>query len=132
MKLYATVESERAKKGQGGQYLDIGIQNEYKEVVATINIRAIDGAKGYETRRTIKIWYNGLTEVHAYKNSGDTNETKGEKQKPKGCVCGMPKSGATGAEPQHWPPCPYYKKGEKQKGECGCAGSRHESHCILG
>ena len=81
MKLYATVESERAKKGQGGQYLDIGIQNEYKEVVATINIRAIEGAKGYETRRTIKIWYNGLTEVHAYKNSGDTNETKGEKQK---------------------------------------------------
>ena len=89
MKLYATTTSERASKGQGGEYLDIGIMNEDKECFATINVRIIEGTKDYDTRRIIKIWHNGLTEVQSYKNSGDTTEKiiKGKKQKGEKCYC---------------------------------------------
>jgi hypothetical protein len=38
MKLYATVTSERATKGQGGRTLDIKIQGENKEYLARILI----------------------------------------------------------------------------------------------
>jgi len=34
MKLYATITSERASKGQGGKYLNIKITNEKKETIA--------------------------------------------------------------------------------------------------
>ena len=87
MKLYATVTSERASKGQGGEYLDIGIMNEYKEVVATISVRAIDGTKGYDTRRTIKIWHNAFTDVYNYKSGDRTETTKGEKKKDETRKC---------------------------------------------
>lgn len=39
MKLYATVASERATKGQGGKYLDIVVQNESKRIVARLEVR---------------------------------------------------------------------------------------------
>lgn len=38
MKLYATITSERASKGQGGKELDIEILNEKREVIASIKI----------------------------------------------------------------------------------------------
>ena len=38
MKLYATIESERAIKGQGGEYLNINIYNESKNLTYYINI----------------------------------------------------------------------------------------------
>lgn len=34
MKLYATVTSERASKGQGGEYLDIKVQDKNKYLIA--------------------------------------------------------------------------------------------------
>lgn len=40
MKLYATVTSERASKGQGGEYLDIVIKNEHQRIVARIEVRS--------------------------------------------------------------------------------------------
>ena len=89
MKLYATTTSERASKGQGGEYLDIEIKNEYKEIVATIKIREVEGARGYDIRRTIIIWANGLTQVHSYKaDKSEMQELKGEKQKAEKCkIC---------------------------------------------
>jgi hypothetical protein len=39
MKLYATVTSERASKGQGGKYLDIVIKDAYKDVIGNIKVR---------------------------------------------------------------------------------------------
>ena len=43
MKLYATVTSERATKGQGGKQLDIEIQNEQQRITHKINVRLLDG-----------------------------------------------------------------------------------------
>lgn len=39
MKLYATVTSERASKGQGGEWLDIEVLNEHQRIVARIEVR---------------------------------------------------------------------------------------------
>lgn len=38
MKLYATVQSERAIKGQGGEYLNINITDERKALIAHIKV----------------------------------------------------------------------------------------------
>ena len=38
MKLYATTTSERASKGQGGNYVTIEITNEKKEVIAILSV----------------------------------------------------------------------------------------------
>lgn len=51
MNLYATVTSERASKGQGGQYLDIVVQDSNKEILARLFIESYtdsvgDGYKG--------------------------------------------------------------------------------------
>lgn len=42
MKLYATVSSERASKGQGGEYLDIVILGEDKKPIMDIAVRSED------------------------------------------------------------------------------------------
>lgn len=82
MKLYATVTSERASKGQGGEYLDIEIKNELKIVFATIKVR----------EQAIEIWYDGETNVTAFKDSRwnreiyDYQNKKGEKQKAERCT----------------------------------------------
>ncbi len=78
MKLYATVTSERATKGQGGEYLDIEVKNEAKLVFATIKVRD----------QKLEICYDGRTEVSAFKDSAWNNglydysdKIKGNKQK---------------------------------------------------
>ena len=38
MKLYATVKSERASKGQGGKCLDIEVKNEKQETILTLTV----------------------------------------------------------------------------------------------
>ena len=38
MKLYGSISSERATKGQGGKYLNVEISNEKRQVIAFINI----------------------------------------------------------------------------------------------
>lgn len=77
MKLYATVTSERASKGQGGnERLFVDVINEDREPIATVNIWVKDNtaevmvrqwAKDKQDRYTIKL------------------PTKGEKQKGKLC-----------------------------------------------
>jgi|TARA_R100001530_G_scaffold1410_2_gene2568 hypothetical protein len=52
MKLYATVASERASKGQGGEHLDINIYDSNKNVCATLKVETYkdevgDGIKIY-------------------------------------------------------------------------------------
>lgn len=43
MKLYATTTSERASKGQGGEWLDINIKDERKVTFAIIKVRKEKG-----------------------------------------------------------------------------------------
>lgn len=38
MKLYATVTSERASKGQGGEWLEIEVQNDKRKRIALLSI----------------------------------------------------------------------------------------------
>lgn len=40
MKLYATITSERATKGQGGNFLDIEIMGENKVVIARVKVKS--------------------------------------------------------------------------------------------
>lgn len=50
MKLYATIESNRAKKGQGGDYLDIEVKGEDQSTILELKIRpetAFDGSEYY-------------------------------------------------------------------------------------
>ena len=44
MKLYATTTSERATKGQGGQWLDIKVTDENKKTLLDFNLK-FDGDK---------------------------------------------------------------------------------------
>ena len=84
MKLYATVTSERASKGQGGEYLDIEIKNEDKMCVAVVKVRP-DRLNG----QSITIWHDGKTDVSTHKDSAWNREiydspyqvAKGEKKK---------------------------------------------------
>ena len=60
MKLYATTTSERATKGQGGEYIDIDIFNGNKDMVATIKVREqLNGQR-------LVIWHDGDTVVDVY------------------------------------------------------------------
>jgi|GEM_PF-2852965 len=50
MKLYGTIKSERASKGQGGNdYLEIDIQNVKQDVMAKIRIEPTDDTKAKMT-----------------------------------------------------------------------------------
>lgn len=73
MKLYATVTSERASKGQGGEYLDIEILEENKEVIAQIKVR------NYRFGHSITLWHGNKTDVRTFKDVAMNK--KGEKQK---------------------------------------------------
>lgn len=69
MKLYATVESERARKGQGGEWLDIEIKNGDKLCVALIKVRP-DRSNG----QSITVWHDGKTDVAVHKDSAWNRE----------------------------------------------------------
>lgn len=69
MNLYATVQSERAKKGQGGEYLDIEIKNGDKICVAVIKVR-----QDRQDGQSISIWHDGMTDVSAHKDSAWNRE----------------------------------------------------------
>ena len=58
MKLYATVQSERATKGQGGQWLDIKIQGSHKEYLARIIVR-----EDIDNHLQMEIYRNGAMPV---------------------------------------------------------------------
>lgn len=84
MKLYATVTSERATKGQGGEWLAIGIQNEDKETFAYINVPTL---KPWDTHQKILVSYSGdyavveLTDMHDTSNWKMSRNLKAKKEK---------------------------------------------------
>lgn len=78
MKLYATITSERASKGQGGKTLDIVIRNE-KEVAA-IAIQVDTDIMG---RVRASVFYD-MRYSHPVLVASNFLEEKGEKQKGNG------------------------------------------------
>jgi len=83
MKLYATTTSERASKGQGGNYLDIEITGENKIPLWNIKVNL---SEWYE----LKV-YNLVNKKKAYKTDLIyPHEIKGEKKKDEhdiDCTC---------------------------------------------
>lgn len=81
MKLYATVSSERATKGQGGKELDIEVKNEQKETVFQIHVSENDGdflisfKNGERYAKYEDLWW--IMDI-----------TKGEKKKSECVLCG--------------------------------------------
>jgi hypothetical protein len=74
MKLYATTTSERASKGQGGQWLDINIKDERNVTFAIIQARKIDG------KAMPVLYIESIGEVIGGKE-------KGNNQKGENCIC---------------------------------------------
>lgn len=72
MKLYATITSNRAKKGQGGDFLDIEVLNEKQQTIMEINI-------------TPKHIYATTFGKEAQCIDTEEFETKGNKQKDEVC-----------------------------------------------
>jgi hypothetical protein len=86
MKLYATVQSERATKGQGGNdYLFINIQDERKFSFGFVAV-SIDPKNFYPTIRVFS--HGGLLHVseHEMQEIQNQAELKGEKQKTAMCT----------------------------------------------
>ena len=82
MKLYATVTSERASKGQGGQWLDILIQNEKKRTIGKIFLKPIsDSWDGYYLYAE---FHKGLNRIKTYQEFCRL-EPKGNNQKGEKC-----------------------------------------------
>ena len=87
MRLYATVSSERASKGQGGKELEIIITGEKGQKVFTMNVSEKGGdylveykhAEGFNLSDDMW-WIQKYTTERATLNP-DLYETKGEKQK---------------------------------------------------
>jgi len=77
MKLYATVQSERATKGQGGKYLDIVINNENKENIFRV----------YVEDREDEIYAEFVEYSTGAKHIFSNEKTKGEKQKGENPLC---------------------------------------------
>ena len=73
MKLYATVTSERASKGQGGEWLEIEVLNESQTPVANIAVYR----KPWHDKVQIKTRYNATLSEPTQQNE----LYKGEKQK---------------------------------------------------
>lgn len=81
MKLYATVSSERASKGQGGEWLDIDIHTtDRSEPSHRIEVRESKGEITISlSRRHFGRWYGGKVLDTVFVNY--EGETKGEQQK---------------------------------------------------
>lgn len=91
MKLYATVTSERASKGQGGnKYLDIEIRlgsSSNSKLVAIVNVAREESMKGYGVN------FRPIKEAGAsiFFSDAEIEGTKGKQQKGKECgLCGKP------------------------------------------
>lgn len=100
MKLYATVTSERASKGQGGEWLDINVKDERGVTFAIIKVRKESG------------YFMPTLEIDSI---GKVTEKGKKKPRTKYCTgCGACTMGE-GWEDGKCDTC--YEKGEKQKGE---------------
>jgi cell fate regulator YaaT (PSP1 superfamily) len=79
MKLYATTTSQRATSGQGGDYLDIRITDEDKEILATLKVYT---AEAYNADYMLIYTARGQKSFRQLADRiGKTTKTKGEKQK---------------------------------------------------
>lgn len=74
MKLYATTTSERASKGQGGNWLDISIYDEEKNKLVDIHVDTFRGITIYESDKN-------------YFNIGVERKAKGKRQKGENWDC---------------------------------------------
>ena len=79
MKLYATIASERAMKGQGGKYLDITIKNEYQEIMWVIRVESFT-----EPRAMLELFSSPDKTIRQYYDY----KTKDKKQKDEKRICG--------------------------------------------
>lgn len=90
MKLYATVRSERAKKGQGGnECLNIVVRNESQQCIAHINFFP-DNTCRMSIIRDIDVDYDKPITIGTDDDTtGDISylyERKGKKQKDENCI----------------------------------------------
>ena len=125
MKLYATVTSERASKGQGGKYLDIDIRDSKRNLIFQIKVSENKG--DYLLRYAVGDLYEGdplsdMWWILKSKLSGDYC-TKCEKLWEEHLSLGG-----------H---CPTEQKGKKQKGDKQCSGILDSGrfcgrHAVLG
>lgn len=113
MKLYASISSERATKGQGGRYLHIEVQDESKNMISKLLIES--GADGL-TYMTLKnhsdkiVFRNVTTNPRACPNGHAKTKENGV------CVtCGYNTLGLTNKELKR-----ITEKGEKKKSEMWC------------
>lgn len=89
MKLYATVTSERASKGQGGnKFLAIEIKDDNQETIGIVRLRPVLDTIGDGIQ--VGYWFDErLMRVQPEK----IPYTKGEKKKDEMCInCGKPKN----------------------------------------
>jgi hypothetical protein len=81
MKLYATTTSERASKGQGGEWLDIIVKNKDNQTALVVKVRTNKGSIGRVYTTIIRdIRYSAPIELD---KPQFIEETKGEKKKGK-------------------------------------------------
>lgn len=98
MKLYATVASNRAIKGQGGDYLDIEVKNEKSLVCASFHVENVAGevliSLSGATPEIMRSLYDNLSEKYTKKcyYCGITPQTEEEYQEAKEnwWTCGRP------------------------------------------
>lgn len=79
MKLYSTITSERASKGQGGQYLDISIFSE-SEKIAELYIREYEGDIVIKYQNINNNVYQGIAKelkrIKGKRQKGETDESE--------------------------------------------------------
>ena len=92
MKLYATITSERASKGQGGnERLTIDIMNEEQKIIAYLHAIPTDGKPVLGFFPSIKDVY--VVTSHEEFRAITEQQRKGKKQKGEWCeICGNMKS----------------------------------------
>lgn len=85
MKLYATTTSERASKGQGGEYLDIRLSGENKQNLGIITVR-YNSHKGYiiNYANPLGMWNIALIKDNEFPTLKE--EQKGKSQKGEKCA----------------------------------------------
>ena len=81
MKLYATTTSERASKGQGGEYLQIDIYNTEKQLIAEVTVYT----KPWFKNPQLRLCYNGsMVDISKHNAEVESQKIKGESGCPDG------------------------------------------------
>jgi hypothetical protein len=95
MKLYATVTSERASKGQGGnEYVNINITNEQKHLIAYVQLKPLQNNLSFRFGFVDPNWvihqtkdWRGAFEFDGILGLSKLGIEKGEKQKGETVEC---------------------------------------------